>query len=55
MNLPLHGGKAPRCLFTRMKNLSREIISLIVSEYSAAEMLERGFQTHYGFRLLDAF
>lgn len=41
MNLPLHGGKAPYWLFTRMKNLSREIISLIVSEYGAAEMLER--------------
>ncbi|GAH17500.1 unnamed protein product, partial [marine sediment metagenome] len=41
MNLPLHGGKAPYWLFTRMKNLSREIISLVVSEYGAAEMLKK--------------
>ena len=41
MNLPLHGGKAPYWLFSRMEKLSREIISLIVSEYSAVEMLER--------------
>ena len=41
MNLPLHGGKAPYWLFSRMEKLSREIISLIVSEYGAVEMLER--------------
>ena len=41
VNLPLHGGKAPYWLFTRMEKLSREIISLIVSEYGAAEILER--------------
>lgn len=41
MNLPLHGGKAPRWLFSRMEKLSREIISMIVSEYGAAEVLYR--------------
>ncbi|MDD5621971.1 MAG: DUF763 domain-containing protein [Actinomycetota bacterium] len=41
MNLPLHGGKAPYWLFSRMEKLSREIIMLIVSEYGAVEMLER--------------
>src|SRR4030042_2959019 len=41
MNLPLHGGKAPYLLFSRMEKLAREIISLIVSEYGAVEMLER--------------
>jgi len=41
MNLPLHRGRAPVWLFTRMKNLSREIISLIVSEYGPVEMLRR--------------
>lgn len=41
MNLPLHGGKAPAWLFTRMEKLSREIISMIVSEYGPDEMLLR--------------
>lgn len=40
-NLPLHGGKAPRWLFTRMVKLSREITIAIVSEYGAEEMLHR--------------
>src|SRR4030042_5529737 len=39
--LPLHGGKAPYWLFSRMKKLSREIIMLMVSEYGAGEVLER--------------
>ena len=39
MNLPLHGGKAPAWLFARMEKLSREIISMIVSEYGPEEML----------------
>jgi len=41
INLPLHRGKAPYWLFTRMKNLSREIISMIVSEYGTKELLYR--------------
>ena len=39
--LPLHGGKAPYWLFSRMKSLSREIIMIMVSEYGAGEVLER--------------
>jgi hypothetical protein len=39
--LPLHAGKAPYWLFSRMKKLSREIIMLMVSEYGAGEVLER--------------
>ena len=41
VNLPLHYGKAPYWLFSRMKNLSREIISMIVSEYGPEEVLYR--------------
>ncbi len=41
VNLPLHYGKAPHWLFTRMKGLSREIISMIVSEYGPEEILYR--------------
>ncbi len=41
VTLPLHGGKAPKWLFERMTRLSREILSLLVSEYGASEVLER--------------
>jgi uncharacterized protein len=41
VNLPLHGGKAPRWLFNHMKDLSREILSFIVSEYGPEEVLDR--------------
>ncbi len=40
-NLPLHGGKAPRWLFERMVQLSREITIAIVSEFGPEEMLRR--------------
>jgi len=40
-NLPLHGGKAPYWLFTRMTKLSREIISLMVAEFGTAQVLAR--------------
>jgi len=39
--LPLHGGKAPAWLFSRMRLLAREITLAIVSEYSPEEMLRR--------------
>jgi uncharacterized protein len=39
--LPLHGGKAPAWLFTRMVRLSREITTHIVSEFGPDEMLRR--------------
>lgn len=39
--LPLHGGKAPAWLFSRMRLLAREITLAIVSEYGPDEMLRR--------------
>ena len=41
VNLPLHGGKAPRWLFNHMKDLSGQILSFIVSEYGPDEVLDR--------------
>ena len=40
-NLPLHGGKAPAWLFSRMIKLSREIATHIVAEFGPDEMLRR--------------
>jgi len=39
--LPLHGGKAPAWLFTRMRQLAREITLAIVSDQGPEEMLRR--------------
>ena len=39
--LPLHGGKAPAWLFSRMVKLAREISVHIVSEFGPDEMLRR--------------
>ena len=39
--LPLHGGKAPAWLFSRMRLLAREVTLAIVSEYGPEEMLRR--------------
>ena len=39
--LPLHGGKAPSWLFSRMKSLGREIIKSIVFEFGRREFLLR--------------
>jgi hypothetical protein len=39
--LPLHGGRAPAWLFSRMVQLAREITIHIVSEYGSEEMLRR--------------
>lgn len=39
--MPLHGGKAPAWLFSRMRLLAREITLAIVSEYGPEEMLRR--------------
>lgn len=41
VNLPLHGGKAPAWLFSRMTRLAREILLLIVSEHGPEEVLKR--------------
>lgn len=40
-HLPLHSGKAPTWLFSRMARLAREIICHIVSEYGPDEVLRR--------------
>ncbi len=40
-NLPLHGGKAPRWLFQRMKKLAGSISKIIIDEYGEKEFLNR--------------
>jgi uncharacterized protein len=40
-SLPLHGGKAPAWLFSRMVRLSREILAHIVDEHGARKVLRR--------------
>ena len=40
-NLPLHGGKAPKWLFSRMTKLAREICIVIVEEFGPEEMLHK--------------
>ena len=40
-SLPLHTGKAPPWLFSRMTVLSREIITYLVAEHGSAEVLRR--------------
>jgi len=40
-NLPLHGGKAPRWLFERMKLLAREIVVIIVDDAGPRELLQK--------------
>jgi hypothetical protein len=40
-HLPLHGGRAPAWLFSRMVRLAREITANIVQEYGSDEMLRR--------------
>ena len=40
-NLPLHGGKAPAWLFSRMTLLAREITIAIIAEFGPKEMLRR--------------
>jgi hypothetical protein len=46
-SLPLHGGRAPRWLFSRMVRLAREILVFIVSEYDAEEVLRRLSDPHW--------
>jgi uncharacterized protein len=40
-NLPLHGGRAPAWLFSRMVRLAREITANVVQEFGSDEMLRR--------------
>ncbi len=39
--LPLHYGKAPKWLFSRMVDLSREVVLALVTEFGSAELLRR--------------
>jgi hypothetical protein len=39
--LPLHGGKAPAWLFSRMVKLAREIVKLMASDYGPENILHR--------------
>ncbi|MFQ5910171.1 MAG: DUF763 domain-containing protein [Thermoplasmata archaeon] len=40
-DLPLHGGRAPRWLFSRMVELSRGLVKVICLEYGTEKFLER--------------
>jgi hypothetical protein len=40
-NLPLHGGKAPAWLTTRMRKLAKEITTIIIDEYGTDQYLTR--------------
>lgn len=40
-NLPLHGGKAPRWLFSRMVKLAEGIVEVIIEEYDQQELMRR--------------
>lgn len=40
-HLPLHGGKAPAYLFSRMTKLAREISLAIIQEYGTVELMRR--------------
>jgi hypothetical protein len=46
-SLPLHSGRAPAWLFSRMKLLSREIIVYLTTEYGAADVLRRLSDPHW--------
>ena len=48
--LPLHGGKAPSWLVSRMIKLSREIVAIIIDEFGREEFCEE-FLSHTGFKL----
>jgi hypothetical protein len=39
--LPLHGGKAPRWLFTRMVKLAESIVEVVMLEYDVDEFIKR--------------
>ena len=40
-SLPLHYGKAPRWLITRMTKLAKQIVTIIIDEYGQTELLRR--------------
>jgi len=46
-SLPLHGGRAPRWLVTRMTKLARQIVAIIVDEFGREEFLRRISEPHW--------
>lgn len=46
-NLPLHGGHAPRWLFTRMVDLTEGILDVILYEFDQDEFLRRISDPHW--------
>ncbi|NIQ99712.1 MAG: DUF763 domain-containing protein, partial [Gemmatimonadales bacterium] len=46
-HLPLHGGRAPSWLFSRMVLLSREITRVVVEEFGPLDMLRRLSDPHW--------
>lgn len=46
-NLPLHGGKCPAWLFSRMKTLGAAIIEVVVEEFGPSEVLRRLSDPHW--------
>ncbi|MDH5461214.1 MAG: DUF763 domain-containing protein [Candidatus Bathyarchaeota archaeon] len=45
--LPLHYGKAPRWLFTRMTKLAEQIVTIVINEYGSEELLRRISDPHW--------
>lgn len=46
-SLPLHYGKAPRWLTKRMTKLAKQIVTIIIDEYSQTELLKRMSDPHW--------
>ena len=47
VNLPLHGGKAPRWLFKRMVKLTAGVVDVMLYEYDSKEFLRRISNPHW--------
>jgi hypothetical protein len=47
VNLPLHGGKAPKWLFNRMVKLTAGVVDVILYEYDSDEFLRRISDPHW--------
>ena len=48
--LPLHWGKAPPWLFSRMKRLARQIMLVILADFGSRELLARLARSKSGSR-----
>jgi hypothetical protein len=47
VELPLHYGRAPNWLITRMRGLAREIVTVIIDEYGGSGLLRRLVDPHW--------